>query len=104
VAISDAPMLVPERVIAHPIHTAKHQPFLPVDTNAPTELSAQESKAGDPLPGAVSRALVYRRIRGPVGAVANWLHFALGLLFFSPVALMFQALPEKEERLKVVAT
>lgn len=43
-----------------------------------------------------------RRIRGPVGEAANWLHFALGLLFFSPVALMFQTLPEKEQQWKVV--
>ena len=43
-----------------------------------------------------------RLIRGPVGEVANWLHLALGLLFFSPVALMFQTLPEKEQRWKVV--
>ena len=42
-----------------------------------------------------------RRIRGPMGAAANWLHFALGLLFFSPVALMFQTFPEKEQRWRV---
>jgi hypothetical protein len=51
-----------------------------------------------------------RGCKGPRGAgqenqrrwPGNWLHFALGLLFLSPVALMFQTLPEKEQRLKVV--
>jgi hypothetical protein len=44
-----------------------------------------------------------RLIRGPVGEAANWLHFALGSLFFSPVALTFQMLPEREHRWKVVS-
>jgi hypothetical protein len=42
-----------------------------------------------------------RRIRGPLGAVANWLDFGVVWLLFSPVALLFQVLPEKEQRWKV---
>ena len=45
-----------------------------------------------------------RQIRGPVGEAANWLHFALGLMLFSPVVLIFQSFPEKEQRLKVIGT
>ena len=45
-----------------------------------------------------------RRIRGPVGEAANWLHLALGLLLFSPVALLFQAFPEREQRWKVASS
>ncbi len=42
-----------------------------------------------------------RRIRGPLGAAANWLHFAIGWLLYSPVALTFQLLPESERRWRV---
>jgi hypothetical protein len=42
-----------------------------------------------------------RQIRGPVGAAFNWLHFIVVWLLFSPVALLIQALPEREQRWKV---
>ena len=42
-----------------------------------------------------------RLIRGPVAEAANWLHFAIGLLLFSPVVLIFQTLPERQHRWKV---
>ena len=42
-----------------------------------------------------------RSIRGPVSEAFNWLHFAVVWLLFSPVALLVQALPEREQRWKV---
>ncbi len=42
-----------------------------------------------------------RQIRGPVSEAFNWLHFVVVWLLFSPVALLLQALPEREQRLKV---
>jgi hypothetical protein len=42
-----------------------------------------------------------RRIRSPLGSAAMWLHFAVGWLLFSPVALAFQAMPGPEPRWKV---
>jgi hypothetical protein len=66
------------------------------------ELLSMRRNVGSFIKARYPMHLGSRQIRGPVGAAANWLHFALGLLFFSPVALMFQTLPEKEQRLKVV--
>ena len=43
-----------------------------------------------------------RRIRSPLGSAAMWLHFGVVWLIFSPVALVFQMLPEPENRWKVV--
>jgi hypothetical protein len=45
-----------------------------------------------------------RQIRGPVGDAFNWLHFVVVWLLFSPVALLIQALPEREQRWKVSAS
>ncbi len=45
-----------------------------------------------------------RQIRGPVSEAFNWLHFAVVWLLFSPVALLVQALPEREQRWKVAGT
>jgi hypothetical protein len=42
-----------------------------------------------------------RQIRGPVGNAFNWLHFVVVWLLFSPVTLLIQALPEREQRWKV---
>ncbi len=42
-----------------------------------------------------------RQIRGPVSEAFNWLHFVVVWLLFSPVALLLQALPEREVRWKV---
>jgi hypothetical protein len=42
-----------------------------------------------------------RQIRGPVSEAFNWLHFVVVWLVFSPVALLIQALPEREVRWKV---
>ncbi|MHC1767374.1 MAG: hypothetical protein AB9869_24370 [Verrucomicrobiia bacterium] len=42
-----------------------------------------------------------RQIRGPVSEAFNWLHFVVVWLLFSPVALLIQALPEREVRWKV---
>ena len=42
-----------------------------------------------------------RQIRGPVSEAFNWLHFVVVWLLFSPVALLLQALPEREVRFKV---
>ena len=44
-----------------------------------------------------------RQIRGPVSEAFNWLHFVVVWLLFSPVALLVQALPEREQRWKVSA-
>jgi hypothetical protein len=43
-----------------------------------------------------------RQIRGPVSAAAMWLHSGVAWLLFSPVVLVFQVLPEPEQRWKVV--
>jgi hypothetical protein len=43
-----------------------------------------------------------RQIRGPVGAALMWLHPGAAWLLFSPVALVFQMLPEPEQRWKVM--
>jgi hypothetical protein len=43
-----------------------------------------------------------RKIRGPVSDAFNWLHFVVVWLLFSPVALLIQALPEREVRWKVL--
>jgi hypothetical protein len=45
-----------------------------------------------------------RQIRGPVSEALNWLHFVVVWLLFSPVALLIQALPEREQRWKVAGT
>ncbi|MEI7940367.1 MAG: hypothetical protein WCK27_27105 [Verrucomicrobiota bacterium] len=45
-----------------------------------------------------------RQIHGPVSEAFNWLHFAVVWLLFSPVALLVQALPEREQRWKVAGT
>jgi hypothetical protein len=42
-----------------------------------------------------------RRIRGPVSEGLMWIHSGVGWLLFSPVALAFQMLPEREYRWKV---
>ncbi len=42
-----------------------------------------------------------RQLRGPVSEALNWLHFVVAWLLFSPVALLVQALPEREQRWKV---
>ncbi len=47
--------------------------------------------------------LASRKIRGPVSEAFNWLHFVVVWLLFSPVALLIQALPEREHRWKVSA-
>ncbi len=44
-----------------------------------------------------------RQIRGPVSEAFNWLHFVVVWLLFSPVALLVQALPEREQHWKVSA-
>jgi hypothetical protein len=44
-----------------------------------------------------------RTIRGPVSEAFNWLHFIVVWLLFSPVALLIQALPEREQRWKVAS-
>jgi hypothetical protein len=44
-----------------------------------------------------------RSIRGPVSEALNWLHFVVVWLLFSPVALLIQAMPEREQRWKVSA-
>jgi hypothetical protein len=45
-----------------------------------------------------------RQIRGPVSAAAMWLHFGVVWLIFSPVALVFQMLPEPEHRWNVTGS
>jgi hypothetical protein len=45
-----------------------------------------------------------RQIRGAVSEAFNWLHFVVVWLMFSPVALIIQALPEREQRWKVVGS
>ena len=45
-----------------------------------------------------------RQIRGLVSEALNWLHFVVVWLLFSPVALLIQALPERERRSKVAGT
>jgi hypothetical protein len=45
-----------------------------------------------------------RQIRGPVSEAFNWLHFVVVWLLFSPVALLVQALPEREMRWKVTGS
>lgn len=44
-----------------------------------------------------------RRVRGRVDEAFNWLHFVVVWLLFSPVALLIQALPERQVRWKVAA-
>ncbi len=45
-----------------------------------------------------------RQVRGPVGAAAMWLHFGVVWLIFSPVALLFQMMPEPQSHWKVAGS
>ncbi len=44
-----------------------------------------------------------RRIRSPVTSAFMWLHAGVAWLMFSPLVLMFQAVPEPEHRWKVAS-
>jgi hypothetical protein len=80
----------------------QHEPTAMLPFGSLPELLSVRRKVGSFVKARYPIRLGSREIRGPVGEAANWLHFALGSLFLSPVALMFQTLPEKEQRLKVV--
>ena len=77
----------------------KIQPLVPFGTMA--EMLVVRRKAKEFIKIKYPLQLNKRRIRSSMGEAANWLHFFAGLLFISPLVLLYQSFPERDEYCKV---
>ena len=69
-----------------------------------SEMLSLRRKVRNFVKGRYPARLGGRQIRSPLTSAAMWLHFGVVWLLFSPVALVFQALPEPEQKWKVIDT
>ena len=92
-------------VMANPFREARLRQQAPlIPFSSLSELRSTRKKIQGFVKTRYPTRLGLRQIRGPVSAALNWLHFVVVWLLFSPVAMLIQALPEREQRWKVAGT